>query len=108
MRLLYAVITTIILASESIINPAWADVSGGYGEHMMWGGGWIMGPVIMFVMLVAVVSVIVLIVRWLAPGVEADRGYRQSRTAIQILEERFAHGEIDKTEFDERKRTLAG
>jgi uncharacterized membrane protein len=29
-------------------------------------------------------------------------------TALALLRERFARGEIDATEFEERKRTLAG
>ena len=79
----------------------------------MWGGGWygmILGPLMMLLFLGIVVAVIVLIVRWLggsrhdapmlAPG--ATRG----RAPVDILEERFARGEIDKEEFEERRRIL--
>jgi putative membrane protein len=30
------------------------------------------------------------------------------RMPIEILQERFAHGEIDKDEFEERRRLLGG
>lgn len=37
-------------------------------------------------------------------GPTADRG----SSALRILEDRFARGEIDPEEFDERRRTLGG
>jgi putative membrane protein len=39
----------------------------------------------------------------------AARGYpTDGRAALDILRERFARGEIDKNEFDERRRVLGG
>ena len=32
---------------------------------------------------------------------------REGRTALDILDERFARGEIDKDDYEERKRTLS-
>ena len=34
------------------------------------------------------------------------RGHRHGDNAARILKERFARGEIDKTEFDDRRRVL--
>jgi uncharacterized membrane protein len=34
------------------------------------------------------------------------RGGMRGDSAAQILKERFARGEIDKTEYDDRRRTL--
>ncbi|MFQ5959248.1 MAG: SHOCT domain-containing protein [Alphaproteobacteria bacterium] len=49
-----------------------------------------------------------MLVRWLGGvGHTTHRGRRGS-SALDILEERFARGEIDRDEFDERKRTLTG
>ena len=36
----------------------------------------------------------------------AHFGGRRGDNSTQILRDRFARGEIDKTEFDDRKRTL--
>lgn len=97
---------------------AWAQepaerYADGYGPHMMWGGGWhgmIFGPLMMILVLAAVVAIVVLLVRWIggpghasAPPHHAPPG----RTALDILKERFARGEIDKEEFEERRRLLA-
>lgn len=37
----------------------------------------------------------------------ADTGVRTSSSAVGILEERFARGEIDRDEFEERRRVLS-
>jgi putative membrane protein len=53
-----------------------------------------------------VVGVVVLLVRWLG-GSELFRPTGQtSRTALDILKERLARGEIDVAEFEERKHAL--
>jgi putative membrane protein len=64
--------------------------------------------------LVFVVGIIVLIalaIRWLVRSSRNDR-YQPSGTgddgALAVLRERYARGEIDAAEFEERKRTLAG
>ena len=38
----------------------------------------------------------------------SDRKPETSSTALDILKEHFARGEIDKTEFEERRQVLAG
>ncbi len=73
-------------------------------SQMDWGwGGMIFGLIIMIVVLI----LIVLVVRWL---VESGRGGGShnppGQTPLDILEERFAKGEIDKDEFEERRRVL--
>lgn len=80
------------------------------GWQMMPWFGMIFGPVMMIATLVIIVVVIVLIVRWFGGSLSWDRphGLAQPReTPLEILEKRFANGEIDKEEFEERKRLLS-
>lgn len=80
-----------------------------YGHHM-WGGGWggwFLGPIMMIVFIAFAVVVVVLLVRWLAgPGHVGPAQSPPGKMPLDILKERFARGEIDKEEFEERRRVL--
>jgi putative membrane protein len=77
---------------------------------MMWGWGWYamsFGPLFMILALAVTIAVVVLLVRWLGGpwlGAAPPQSGSAGRTALDILKERFAHGEIDKDEFEERRR----
>lgn len=84
-----------------------------YGPGMMtWGGGWygmIFGPLLMIVLLAGVIAVTVLLVRWVAGpwhGAQPPHPTQPGRTPLDILKERYARGEIDKEEFEERRRVI--
>ena len=83
----------------------------GYGYHMWDGGwhGWFFGPIMMIVFIAVAVVVVVLLVRWLGGSHHspAHHPYAPTKTPLDILKERFAKGEIDKEEFEERRRVLA-
>jgi putative membrane protein len=99
-------------------SQAWARASSdaeryGWGPHMMgWGGGWygmIFGPLFMILFLAVLVAVVVLLVRWLggpSQGAYPPHQLPPARTPLDILKERFARGEIDKAEFEDRRRVL--
>lgn len=74
----------------------------GYYRHMhMWGGGF--HPLLSLLILVAIVAIIARAFGW------HRRGYYRGRIgagALDILEERFARGEIDKAEFEEKRKLL--
>jgi putative membrane protein len=58
------------------------------------------GPVIFIIMIVACGAMMMFMMR-------GHRGHRGGRGgAIEILKDRFARGEIDKAEFEERRRLL--
>lgn len=89
--------------------------NGGYyhGPGMMWGGGqWggfgmVLGPIFMILVLVGIILGVVYLLRHFGGlGVVADSGQSGAR-ALAILKERYAKGEIDTKEFDERKAKLA-
>lgn len=82
------------------------------GWEMMPMYGMIFGPIMMVVVLATVITVVVLLVRWLGGGFSPGSDsyhlpQRTRRTALDILEERFAKGEIDRDEFEEKKRILS-
>jgi len=79
---------------------------------MMWGWDWygmILGPLFMILVLAVVIAAAVLIVRALGGPWQAMAPPHYpppGRTPLDILKERFARGEIDKDEFEERRRVL--
>lgn len=66
--------------------------------------GMVFGPVIM----IAIIVLTVVIIAWLlrALGLGWQPGERKS--ALDILRERFARGEIDSAEYEERRKLLSG
>lgn len=79
----------------------------GYGPHMMWwGGGWFFGPLFMILVLAVVIALVVLLVRWLGGAWQGPALPPQGRAPLDILKERFARGEIDQEEYENRKRVL--
>ncbi len=82
---------------------ALADSGENYSMHGMGAGGWIFGPLMMILMIALIVGVVILVLRWM--GIADGSGNRRDR-AVDILNERFARGEIDPEEFENRKRAL--
>ena len=65
------------------------------------------GPIWMIVIIAAIVAVVVLLVRWLGVSIPASvHGQPPAKSPMDILRERFARGEIDKEEFEERRKLL--
>jgi putative membrane protein len=95
-------------------GPAPAPPVPPYAYGHMWHGGWGWHPGMMlfvcFVMVVGLVAA-VLLVLCLARGFGAchrwhHHGRYRGSTALDILEERFAKGEIGKEEFEEKRKLL--
>lgn len=83
-----------------------------------WGGGYggtsIIGGFIMLIFMLAIIVSIVLLVVWLvrqtAGGVTAagPGATPEGESALEILKKRYANGEIDKDEFEEKRKVLTG
>lgn len=85
-----------------------------YGPHMGWpGDGWsvmFFGPLFMILLLALLIAAVVLAVRWAGgpwPGPAAQH-HPPGPSPLDVLKARFARGEIDKDEYDERRRVLGG
>ena len=79
----------------------------GRGMHpggWMWGAGGLVMMCMMFVFWGLVIAGLVLGIRWL---VRQGRDGQPDR-ALEILRERYARGEINKDEFEARRRDLGG
>jgi len=86
---------------------------GGYGQNMgpgmmSWGYGmgWFMG-IVNIIFWVAVIVGVIYLIKWLSTSSkQGDRGAKTEDSAMEILRKRYAAGEINKEEFEEKKRYL--
>lgn len=96
-----------------VAGPALAEQAHETFAHpMMWGAwGWagmVLGPLMMIVVLAAVVAAAVLLVRWMGGAPAAGPApATPGKTPLDILNERFAKGEIDQQDFEARRRLLS-
>ena len=79
----------------------WGDAGFGWG----WGMGFGMIGMVLFWVLV-ILGIVVLVKR--VGGSPASSGTQAPKTALDILNERYARGDIEKPELEEKKRSLGG
>ena len=78
----------------------------GWGMHPMWwmGGAWGIGMMFMMLLFwILIIAGLVFAVRWLMTEGKERRG----DSAMEILRQRYARGEINKEEFEARKKDLS-
>ena len=75
---------------------------GGWGFGMPW-----FGMIFMMLFWIAVIIGIIFLIRWLILSTRSKTpGAGEGNTALEILKTRYAKGEINKEEFEEKKRDL--
>ncbi|HZD80357.1 MAG TPA: SHOCT domain-containing protein, partial [Actinomycetota bacterium] len=77
-----------------------------------WGSGswvgWLLMTLVMIVFWGGLIVLVAWAVRSLGRGAAPHRGDVPGDEAMRLLEQRFAKGEIDRDEFDERRTVLQG
>ena len=76
--------------------PNWTSCFGGVG----WGWGMGFGGIVMILFWALIIVGAVLLVRWIAAQ------SKNGKTALQILQERYARGELKQDEYEQKKRDL--
>ena len=80
----------------------------GMGPGMMsgWGMGWF-GMSFMMIFWILLIVGLVFLIKWLVQTTSRGREEIQSGSrAIEILKERYARGELNKQEFEEKKQDI--
>jgi len=75
-----------------------------HGDGWNWGfgfGHWLFGVLFWLLVLVAIIALF----RFWSGGASGE--HRREKTALDILKERYARGEIDHEEFERRRRDLS-
>jgi len=83
------------------------------GEMGPWMRGWgypmgFLSTILMFLFWIAVIVAILFLIRWLVVSTRhhTDRKAGSTDSALEILKIRYAKGEINKEEFEQKKRDL--
>jgi putative membrane protein len=100
----------LIISAKGIAFAQWGGGYGwGHGPWMMGGGygGRGYGGIFMIIFWIAVIVGIIFLVRWLVQSSGGgSHGAKSGDSALEILKRRYAEGEIDKKEFEQKKKDL--
>ncbi len=109
MRHIYWMIVVVVTA---LPGSALAQrIGGGPDDGHMFEWGWghmIFGSLFMLLFWVALIVAAVLAVRWLIGFGQGSSRTASGDSSLDVLRERFARGEIDREEFEERRKVLTG
>ncbi len=103
---LLSLIGGIIIVLGSVISLFWSFSGSSYyggmmGPWMMWGLG--MGGIFMIIFWGLIILGVIFLIRWLAGMTKTTKS---EESALDILKKRYARGEINKEEYEQKKRDL--
>ena len=95
--------TQMMMGSAFSGSTGFGGTKGG-GNPMMgsWGGFGILGWLFMLLFWLLIILGVVALIRYLARSGQSS----EDKTPLDILKKRYARGEIDKKEFEEKKKEL--
>jgi len=105
-----ALALSLVFFSSTTALAGWRENQGWHmGPGMMggWGMGWF-GGIFMMIFWVLVLVGLIFLIKWLVQTTnraKSDAG--NGNRALEILKERYARGEIDIAEFEEKKKVVA-
>lgn len=77
-----------------------------FGNNQMWGLGWF-GLIFMVLLWVLIIAGIIALIKWLSGLSGESYGARtRGKSPLEILKERYARGEINKEEFESKKKDI--
>ncbi len=101
--------------SRNMMGMIGGGLTGGSGDYMMGSFGanpvsWSFGAfgwIFMIIWWLLIIVGIVALSRWLMSQSRGRRGYDHKNYSLEILKERYVKGEINKEEFEEKKKDLS-
>lgn len=102
MRIVLSIIT--LLAGLLLPMGVLAHSDDGMFDGHMFGSGMWVGWMLMVIFWVIGVTLFILFIKWIVDQGKRER--QHDKTPLDMLKERYAKGEIDDKEFEEKKRKL--
>jgi putative membrane protein len=107
-------LSILLSGTQALAQPGGYGGYGGYGGWGMgsgmmggYGMGWF-GDILMIVFWILIIVGLVFLIKWLIQSTGRDKTIGSSgNRSLEILKERYARGEIDKEEFETKKKDLA-
>ena len=107
--ILFFVILSIPLAKTQAHAQTGQYGGWGMGSGMMggYGMGWF-GGILMIAFWILILVGLIFLIKWLIQSIGRDKATGSSgNRSLEILKERYARGEIDKQEFESKKKDLS-
>ena len=104
------IIGVVALALLIAVPLIWGGLSGwhGGGWEMMGGfGWWWFMPIFMILFWGLIIWAVVALARGTSQPSGSDSSSNRPESALEVLKRRYARGEINKEEYEEKKRDLA-